>query len=230
MDFGFYNMDCMIGMKSLEDNSVKLTLTDIPYDSVNNVRNSERGIRILNKGNADILNFDLTDFLSELFRITSGTIIIFCATGQVSAIYNFFRNLGGGGGITVRHLIWEKTNPLPLNGEKVYLSGIENAVLARKPNATFNAFCKNTVFHYPAGTSKLHPTEKNHKLLAELISDNSNVGDVVFDPCAGSASTLLVANELGRKYIGFELDAAFYKKAKKRLDNETAQMNIFDFM
>lgn len=135
-----------------------------------------------------------------------------------------------GGGITVRHLIWEKTNPLPLNGEKVYLSGIENAVLARKSNATFNAFCKNTVFHYPAGTSKLHPTEKNHKLLAELISDNSNVGDVVFDPCAGSASTLLVANELGRKYIGFELDASFYKKAKERLDNETAQMNIFDFM
>ena len=98
MDFGFYNMDCMIGMKNLEDNSVKLTLTDIPYDGVNSVRNSERGIRILNKGNADILNFDLTDFLSELFRITSGTIIIFCATGQVSTIYNFFRNLGGGGG------------------------------------------------------------------------------------------------------------------------------------
>lgn len=135
-----------------------------------------------------------------------------------------------GGGITVRQLIWEKTNPLPLNGEKVYLSGIENAVYVRKPNAVFNAFCKNTVFRYATGSSEIHPTEKNHKLLEELISDNSNVGDVVFDPCAGSASTLLVANGIGRKFIGFELDPLFYEKAKHRLDDETAQMNLFDFM
>lgn len=213
IDYGFYNMDCMQGMKSLDDNSVDLTLTDIPYDGVNNVKNSDRGIRILNKGNADVLKFDLQKFLSEVFRITKGTIIIFCEIGQVSEIYNYY--------------IWEKTNPLPLNGEKVYLSGIECAVYARKPNATFNAFCKNTVFHYPAGTSKIHPTEKNHRLLEELINDNSNVGDVVFDPCAGSASTLLVANEMGRKYIGFELDKTFYEAAKKRLDDETAQLNLF---
>lgn len=56
------------------------------------------------------------------------------------------------------------------------------------------------------------------------------MGDVVFDPCAGSASTLLVANEMGRKFIGFELDKTFYEKAKQRLDDEVAQMNIYDFI
>ena len=225
IDYGFYNMDCMTGMKDIPDNSVDLTLTDIPYDGVNNVRTGG-GIRMLDKGNADIITFDLSAFLEEVYRVTKGTIIIFCGQGQFSTIYNYFKNTDA----SVRQLIWEKANPSPINGEKLYLSGIENAVYARKPNASFNGFCKNTVFRYATGSSEIHPTEKNHKLLEELISDNSNVGDVVFDPCAGSASTLLVANEIGRKFIGFELDPLFYEKAKRRLDVETAQMNLFDFM
>jgi len=34
----FINKDCMEYMKSLADNSIDLTLTDIPYDGVNNKR------------------------------------------------------------------------------------------------------------------------------------------------------------------------------------------------
>ena len=37
--------------------------------------------------------------------------------------------------------------------------------------------------------------KKNHGLLKELILDNSNEGDIVFDPCCGSGSHLLVAKE-----------------------------------
>ena len=51
---------------------------------------------------------------------------------------------------TVRHLVWEKTNPSPMNGQYIYLSGIENAVWFKKKGATFNAHCKNptaTKFH-----------------------------------------------------------------------------------
>ena len=225
MDYGFYNIDCMIAMKDIPDNSFDLTLTDIPYDGVNSARTGG-GIRVLDKGAADVITFDLDAFLEEIYRVTKGTIIIFCGIGQVSPIWNYFK----GTDASVRQLIWEKANPSPINGEKLYLSGIENAIYARKPNAVFNAFCKNTVFRYPTGSSEIHPTEKNHRLLEELINDNSNVGDVVFDPCAGSASTLLVANEIGRKFIGFELDPLFYEKAKRRLDDETAQMNIFDFI
>lgn len=173
------------------------------------------------------MTFDLDSFLKEIYRVTKGTMIVFCAIGQMSYIRNFFIDNKD---VTVRQLIWEKTNPLPMNGEKIYLSGIENAVWIKKRNATFNAFCKNTVFRYPSGSSEIHPTEKNHKLLAELIADNSNPHQIILDPCAGSGSTLLMAHDLGRKYIGFELDEGYYKKAKKRLDQETAQMNIFDFI
>lgn len=82
---------------------------------------------------------------------------------------------------------------------------------------TFNAHCKNTVFKFPNGKSKLHPTEKNHKLLEQLILDNSNEGDVVFDPCAGSGSHLLVAKQLKRQYLGCELDVAYFNTAYERL-------------
>lgn len=168
----------------------------------------------------------MIDFLSELDRLSNGAIIIFCGQKQISEIISFFDRKGN----TVRQIIWEKTNPSPMNGDKIYLSGIENAVWVRKPKTTFNAFCKNTVFRYPTGESKIHPSEKNHDLLGELISDNSNVGDIVLDPCAGSASTLLVAHSMGRKTIGFEIDGEYYKKAKARLDAEMAQGTIFDFI
>ena len=39
IDFGFYHIDCMDGMKDIPDDFVDLTLTDIPYDEVNNTRN-----------------------------------------------------------------------------------------------------------------------------------------------------------------------------------------------
>lgn len=223
LDFGFYNIDCMEGMKDIPNDTIDLTLTDIPYEEVNSNRTGGN-IRQIKKGDADVNTFHLHDFLNEVWRITKGTIIIFCGIGQVSEIYSYFRETTG----TVRQLIWEKSNPSPMNGDKIYLSGIENAIWIKKPKATFNAFCENTVFRYPVGGGDIHPTEKNHRLISRLIGDNSNVGDIVFDPCAGSASTLLMARKLGRKYIGFELNPNYYEKAKNRLDQETAQMTIFD--
>jgi len=104
-----------------------------------------------------------------------------------------------------------------MNGQHIYLSGIENAVWFKKRGGTFNAHCKNTVFEYPCGRSKVHPTEKNHKLLQELILDNSEVGDIVFDPCAGSGSHCLVALQNNRKYIGCEIAPDWADKAIARI-------------
>lgn len=104
-----------------------------------------------------------------------------------------------------------------MNGQHIYLSGIENAVWFKKRGGTFNAHCKNTVFIYPCGRSKLHPTEKNHDLLKELILDNSNEGNIVFDPCAGSGSHLLVAKENNRQWLGVELNREYFNIASERV-------------
>lgn len=208
------NADCITEMKTMDNDSVNLTLTDIPYGEVNRDSN---GLRTLDKENADIVTFDIEEFLSELYRVTSGTIIVFCGKEQLSEIHKFFSDKQKKNKGTVRQLIWKKTNPSPMNGQHIYLSGIENAVWFKKRGGTFNAHCKNTVFEYPCGRSKLHPTEKNHDLLKELILDNSNEGDIVFDPCAGSGSHLLVAKENGRNWIGVELNREYFNIASERV-------------
>ena len=211
-----FHADCLDIMEEMDDTSVDFTLTDIPYDAVNRDSN---GLRNLDKGNADIITFDLNEFLKQVYRVTSNSICIFCGKEQFSQIYQFFADIDKG---TVRPIIWEKTNPSPMNGQYIYLSGVEMGVWYKKQGAkTFNAHCKNSVFHYPNGRSKLHPTEKNHDLLKDLIQDNSNEGQVIFDPCCGSVAHCLVAKELNRKYIGIELDDKYFNIAADRMKGKT---------
>lgn len=205
--YGIYGGDVL-------DNSFNLTLTDIPYGEVNRDSN---GLRILDKEDADVLTFELHTFLDEIYRVTKGTIIIFCGQHQISEIKNFFQEKQDKNQGTVRQLIWKKTNPSPMNGQHIYLSGVENAIWFKKRGGTFNAHCKNTVFEYPCGRSKLHPTEKNHDLIKELILDNSNEEDIVFAPCAGSGSHCMVAKELNRKFVGCELNKNYYDIAIQRM-------------
>ena len=208
-----FHGDCLEIMKNIEDKTANFILTDIPYAEVNR---SSNGLRNLDKGNADILTFNLYSFLEELYRITSNSICVFCGREQFSTIYSFFANKKG----TVRPIVWEKTNPSPMNGQHIYLSGVEFAVWFKKSGGgTFNARCKNVVFRYPNGRSKLHPTEKNHDLLRDLILDNTNEYDVVFDPCCGSGSHCYVAKNLNRRFIGIELDENYFNVAKERMDN-----------
>ena len=213
--FELWHGDCLELMKNIPDGSVDLVLTDIPYGECNR---NDNGLRNLNKENADIETFNLQEFLIEVYRVTKGTIVVFCGQHQFSEIKNFFQEKQDKNKGTVRQLVWRKTNPSPMNGKHIYLSGIENAVWFKKRGGVFNANCKNTVFDYPCGRSKLHPTEKNHDLLKELIFDNSNEGDIVFDPCMGSGSHGLVAVENNRRFIGIELDEGYFNIAKKRIE------------
>jgi site-specific DNA-methyltransferase (adenine-specific) len=215
--------DCLELMKDIPDNQFNLTLTDIPYGEVNR---NDNGLRNLNKANADIETFNLQDFLNEVYRVTKGTVIVFCGKEQLSEIHKFFSDKQKKNKGTVRQLIWEKTNPSPMNGQCIYLSGIENAIWFKKRGGTFNAHCKNTVFKYPCGRSKLHPTEKNHALLKELILDNSNQGDWIFDPCMGSGSHLNVASVLGRNCFGIELDENYFEIAKNRIYEVASNGNV----
>jgi DNA modification methylase len=214
------NCDCMEFMKTMTDKSVDMTLTDIPYDAVNKAVEgskfdlTEKGITSLDKGNADVITFNLFEFLEEVDRITKGTITIFCGIEQMSIIFKFFKEKG----YPTRQLIWEKINPMPLNGRFMYLSASENAVWVKKRGGVFNGFCESNVFHFTLGSGDIHPTEKNHDLLRKLIVENTNCGQLVFDPCAGSASTLLIAGQEGRHYLGCELCKEFYDKAINRLN------------
>lgn len=62
---------------------------------------------------------------------------------------------------------------------------------------------------------KIHPTQKPVRLLEKLINIFTDEGDVVIDPVAGSGSTLVAANNLGRRGYGFEIKKDFYKQANE---------------
>lgn len=80
--------DCIYFMKNnMNNKSVDLTLTDIPYDIVNRKSN---GLRNLDKRKADYLTFDINNFLDEIYRVTRKSIIVFCSKEQFSSIYSFF--------------------------------------------------------------------------------------------------------------------------------------------
>jgi site-specific DNA-methyltransferase (adenine-specific) len=77
---------------------------------------------------------------------------------------------------------------------------------------------------------KLHPTQKPIKLLEFLIETFTDVGDVVIDPVAGSGSTLVAAENLGRKSHGFEIKKDFFEAATKWIEsNKIKNKEIKDF-
>jgi len=65
--------------------------------------------------------------------------------------------------------------------------------------------------------NRLHPTQKPVGILRPLIEAFSAPGDLVLDPFCGSGSTLIAAQELGRRYAGIELDPQHHRTACQRL-------------
>ncbi len=215
--------DCLQKIEDIE--KAKLLLTDIPYEEVNR---KDNGLRNLNKNKADIKTFDLEIFLNTIYE-KADIFVIFCGNEQYSTIYKFFSKKQKEHKGTVRQLIYAKTNPSPMNGEYIYLSATENAVWFKKSGTgKLNCKCKKNYFIHSTGSSKFHPTEKNHKLLKELILDNTNEGDLIIDCCMGSGSTGIVSLENNRKFIGIEIDKTYFEIAKKRIEKVNSQLSILD--
>ena len=202
--------DCMDVMPTLASGSVHLVLADIPYGEVNR---KSSGLRNLDKGAADVVTFPVGEAIAEAVRIASGSVYVFCGTEQVSGIRAQMVALG----LSTRLGIWEKTNPSPMNGQRVWLSGIECCVYGKKAKATFNEHCKNSVWRHPTARGKLHPTMKPVGLMERLIRASSNEGDTVLDFTMGSGSTGVACVNTGRRFIGIERDAGYFAIAQKRI-------------
>lgn len=202
--------DCMKAMLKLPDNCVDMVLADIPYGEVNQ---KSSGLRTLDRGNADRIDFDIDNMAKECVRLSTGSIYVFCGIGQISNIDKAFRDFG----MTTRLCVWEKTNPSPMNGDRLWLSGLEFCVFTRHPKATFNRHCKKALWKYPSGHSKIHPTQKPLKLFEHIIESSTNEGDRVLDFTMGSGTTGVACKRLGRNFIGIEREEEYFELAKKRI-------------
>ena len=72
-----------------------------------------------------------------------------------------------------------------------------------------------------------HPTQKPVSLMERIVSISTNEGDVVLDGCMGSGSTGVACLNLGRDFIGFEIDKGFYDIAKRRISEVQNEVKIF---
>lgn len=209
--FNLMQGDCLELMKEIPDGSVDMILCDLPYGEVNQ---KSSGLRLLDRTNADECNIDLSHLVDSFHRVCKGSIYAFCGTQQISELVSLLKAKG----LTTRVCVWEKTNPSPMNGTRLWISGLEFCVFARKPNATFNEHCKKALWQAPSGRSKIHPTEKPLKLMERLVRASSNEGDTVLDCVMGSGTTGVACINTGRNFIGIEMDDKYFEIAKNRID------------
>ena len=69
------------------------------------------------------------------------------------------------------------------------------------------------------GEKTEHPTQKPEELLRKIILASSNKDDIILDPFSGSGTTLVVAEQLGRKWVGCEMNEEYNEWAINRIDN-----------
>jgi DNA modification methylase len=113
----------------------------------------------------------------------------------------------------VGHIVFRKRNA---SAERFLRCEHEVAYLLAKGDVRPPAQPVPDVIEFRYTGNKLHPTQKPTAALAPLISSFCPAGGVVLDPFAGSGSTLLAAKQVGRRFIGFEIDTQHHWTAPGR--------------
>ena len=233
----FENTDARNFVSHLTSNSVDMVLTDPPYlvsrktgfksigkKGVERFRVSMDFGQWDNISNGEHIKL-LADVFTECYRVLKigGTIVVFYDIWKIETLSKI---LEASGFKMLRFIEWVKTNPVPLNAKATYLSNArEVAIVAVKGSKpTFNAYYHNGIFSMPIhrdGGKRLHPTQKPLKLMETLIAIHTKQGDIVLDPFAGSATTLIASTNAGRIAWGCEIDKIYYDRALSRLQKAT---------
>ena len=204
------------------DYEVDCIITDPPYNISmdNNFKTMDRaGIDF---GEWD-KEFDLTSWIKpSVDKLKKGgNIIIFNDWKNMSYIKDELLKCGC---LIKEMIIWKKSNPMPRNRDRLYVTSCEFAIWATKGKGwTYNRqreTYENTIFEYPVVGSKkrFHPTQKPIELMNDLVKIHSNENDIILDPFCGSGTTLVSAKKLGRQYIGFDLDNNYCDITKNRIN------------
>ena len=214
-------------LQSLDRNSVDLVLTDPPYavsrkTGFSSVKNGVQRFAVsMDFGEWDHQQIDLTAFATETYRVLrrGGTVIVWYDLWKISHVYDA---LADAGFKMPRLIVWNKTNPVPLNSRYIYLSNSrEMAVVGVKGGSpTFNSTYDSGDYSYPIprhGGKRIHPTQKPLDLFRELIRKHSNPGDLVIDPFLGSGTTAVAAIHEDRQFSGCDIDESYIQAAKTRL-------------
>lgn len=214
-------------MESQPDGSVDLILTDPPYciskktgfaDVVNGV---ERFAVSMDFGPWDQAEINLDEMAKVFYQSLrrGGTAIVWYDLWKIGKVKDAMETAGFK---MMRQIIWQKTNPVPLNMRATYLSNSrEMAVVGVKVGKpTFNSEYDSGIYEYPIPRHKgkrLHPTQKPLLLFEELVHKHSNQGDLVVDPFLGAGTTGVAAVRNFRNFAGCDMDENYVDISMKRL-------------
>ena len=212
-------MDCMEGIKLLEDNSIDLVVIDPPYKlDLNKVKNTKSYTNYANEllGLKDGFDLKVLDLLIQ--KMKKINIYIYCSKRQIQELLEYFSNKN----CTYEVLTWHKQNPSPLTNN-IYLPDTEYIIFARERGVRLYGNYHTKHKYYISGVNQKdkkkykHPTIKPLPFIENHIENSSRPSEVVLDCFAGSGTTLVAAINKGRKFIGFEINKDYYKIAEQRI-------------
>lgn len=224
------NEDCFKVIQQFIENDFKVDaiITDIPYQiSVDNnfkTMKDRTGRNGIDFGEWD-KEFDCSSLgiFSKILK-PNGSIVLFHSFEQYADVKKTFED----NGLECKdRIIWEKTNPMPRNRDRRYISNCEMGswYVMKKAKWTFNRQdekYQKMIFRYPSesggGFKRYHPTQKNLELMKEIVAIHTNENDIVFDPFAGSGSTGVACKLLNRNFIGCEIDKNYAKIIEERIN------------
>lgn len=238
------------------NNEFDLIFADPPYFLSNDGLSIQSGkIVSVNKGTwdkgknineIDEFNLKWLDLAKSALK-DSGSIMVSGTYHNIFSIGNALQKLG----YKILNIItWQKTNPPPNFSCRYLTHSTEQIIWARKSEKHKHIFHyelmkflngdkqMKDVWEFPAiapweKTCGKHPTQKPLALLVRLILMASDSKSVICDPFAGSATTGIAANLLGRNFVGIEKEQEFMKialarKAKLEIEKSDFRKKIRD--
>ena len=153
--------------------------------------------------------------------------------GTYHNIFSVEKCLKNAGFKIINIITWQKSDPTPTWGNLHFNFSSEYIIWAKKTPVANHYFNYELMKQLNGGklmpdvwklptvglwekTCGKHPTQKPLQLLYRIILASTKVGEIILDPFAGSSTTGIAANLLGRKFIGIEQDEDFLLLGKKR--------------
>lgn len=227
LDFGFYNMDCMEGMKQFPDKYFDLAIVDPPYGigvmsmtytksgAVRTYGNSAAKRRDYRKHSEWDVKPDQSYF-AELFRVSKHQII----WGG-----NYFADMLPP---SKSFIVWDKRcNDAMRNDFADCEYAWSDFGVARMFRFVWNGMIQGNMKNKE---ERFHPTQKPVALYEWCLNNYAKEGYKILDTHVGSASSLVACHNLGFQFVGFELDPEYFAKASERLETVRAQASIFDYV
>ncbi|MXW95708.1 MAG: site-specific DNA-methyltransferase [Acidimicrobiaceae bacterium] len=230
----FYLGDGLDAADRMVDRTVDLLLTDPPYGISRRYTCEDQVPRRLRSNGSDFIMpkgffgdwdgpIDPEAWTARVLPKVAGWVVIFCAQAQIG---DYCGILDRHGFVAVGPMVWQKTNPVPFNHKYKPINAWEALVVGKRPGTAFNGECVHNVFvsKSPSPQQRIHPTQKPLPLIEEFVELFSRTDDLIFDPFAGSATTVVAARKLSRRVIAYEKDAEIYQLAAKRLATDALSL------